>query len=466
MAKKKPETIYQIRISLDHIRPPIWRRVLVPGKYTLGDLHLVIQVAMGWQFSHLHEFVINDQSFTSPDEMEFSEFENLEDESSYRLMDVVEEGSRFHYEYDFGDSWEHTLFVEKVFPAEKEPVVPVCIKGKRACPPEDVGGFPGYQHFLEAMANPDDPDHDEYLEWFGGSFDPEAFDLKDINQGLASLESDEWSELAAQNADPIVENNSEDLIALQNLKDKALAIPFLEEVKSLPMLGTMIAMLSYIRENKVTGTKSRGNFPRKAVLGMIERSPLSIEMLNMIDMAPGNFRTEEDILPVYYVHVLAAVAGWIVGGADKRWQLTRAGEAFLNADPRLQLGLMFITWWYHMDWTITAPIDLSELGIAGEFRSITYRSLISIPVNEEVSSHEFLEPFLKISSLFGGFDGKEIEEILSSLLATIVLVPLHGFGIIQINMDVIQTDSIEIPKIKGVKLTPLGKEYLSLLPAQ
>ena len=96
-------------------------------------------------------------------------------------------GFKFRYEYDFGDSWEHVLVVEKVLPPEPGRQVPVCIKGKRACPPEDVGGVWGYAEFLEALQDPDHEDHEMYLEWIGGEFDAEEFDLEETNEMLRGL---------------------------------------------------------------------------------------------------------------------------------------------------------------------------------------------------------------------------------------------------------------------------------------
>jgi hypothetical protein len=100
---------------------------------------------------------------------------------------VTGEKFKFVYEYDFGDSWEHVLLVEKVLPPEPGQRYPVCIKGRRACPPEDVGGIWGYAYFLEAIQNPDHPEREDYLEWIGGEFDPQAFDLEEVNAALGKL---------------------------------------------------------------------------------------------------------------------------------------------------------------------------------------------------------------------------------------------------------------------------------------
>lgn len=177
--------VYQLKITLQHAKPPIWRRVLVPGNWTLARLHKVIQSAMGWCDCHLHEFVIDGQTYGDP-----SVYDDLPVRSERRVrLETVAPAARrkFKYQYDFGDSWDHEILVEAILPPEPGVAYPVCIAGKRACPPEDVGGVWGYAGFLDALADPDHEEHDSYLAWLGGPFDAEAFDLAAANQKLRSL---------------------------------------------------------------------------------------------------------------------------------------------------------------------------------------------------------------------------------------------------------------------------------------
>jgi hypothetical protein len=165
--------IYQLRISLVDVHPEVWRRVAVPGAYTLDRMHRVIQYAMGWQMYHLHSFEIDGVQYGEPDpEGEL----DLRDELEVRLDQVTGKDTRFGYTYDFGDWWEHDVSVEAIYPAEPDIRYPLCMEGERACPPEDVGGAYGYAGFLAAMADPDHPEHYEMREWIGRPFDPEAFD--------------------------------------------------------------------------------------------------------------------------------------------------------------------------------------------------------------------------------------------------------------------------------------------------
>lgn len=188
MAKKPNaanDLIYQLKITLRDSKPPIWRRVLVPGKFNLGKLHRVIQSAMGWTDSHLHQFNIDGRFYGVPSPDDWDEVLN---ESRYSLEKIApEEKRKFVYEYDFGDCWKHVIVVEKILPFETGKVYPVCINGKRACPPEDVGGVWGYEEFLQAISNPENEEHDSFLEWAGDDFDPEECNLDIINVELKKI---------------------------------------------------------------------------------------------------------------------------------------------------------------------------------------------------------------------------------------------------------------------------------------
>jgi hypothetical protein len=165
--------IHQLRIALVDVSPQVWRRVLVPGGYTLDRVHRVIQYAMGWKDMHLHSFDIGGQQYGEPDPVgELA----LRDELDTRLNAVAGKGDVFRYTYDFGDWWEHEVTVEDVFGAEPDERYPMCVDGARACPPEDVGGGYGYRELLQALDNPDHPRHEEMRSWLGRHYDPEWFD--------------------------------------------------------------------------------------------------------------------------------------------------------------------------------------------------------------------------------------------------------------------------------------------------
>jgi hypothetical protein len=176
-----PEHAYELRIELMGIEPPVWRCLRVAGDMSLGDLHWVIQVAMGWEFDHAHEFVVDRESYGPVADG----FEGL-DEDEVTLDELnLRRGRKFMYTYDFGDDWRHLLRVEKVLPPTPEDLQTACFAGGRACPPEDCGGVGGYYRILEALANPDDPEFADLREWVGDEYDPARFDLEAVQQRLA-----------------------------------------------------------------------------------------------------------------------------------------------------------------------------------------------------------------------------------------------------------------------------------------
>jgi hypothetical protein len=185
MAPRKTDEspVFQLKITLQKSKPPIWRRIQVRGNITLAKFHQILQTVMGWTDSHLHQFIV-DGVYYGIHDPDWADLE-IKSERRVKLGQIVTAvKDRFVYEYDFGDSWEHAIAVEKILPAEPGVHYPVCLAGKRACPPEDVGGVWGYAEFVEAIRQPKHPEHDAMLTWVGGSFDPEAFDLQAVNQAL------------------------------------------------------------------------------------------------------------------------------------------------------------------------------------------------------------------------------------------------------------------------------------------
>lgn len=172
---------YQLKITLDGIQPPIWRRLEVLGNATLDELHDIFQVAMGWCNCHLHQFTAEGTHY-GPEDPEA--WEPMVDEKSARLDQVLpKQGDRMIYEYDFGDGWTHKVVVEEIKPADSgSKRYPLVTGGKRACPPEDCGGVFGYGDLLQVLADPKHPEHEEMKEWCDGDFDPEAFDMQQANR--------------------------------------------------------------------------------------------------------------------------------------------------------------------------------------------------------------------------------------------------------------------------------------------
>jgi hypothetical protein len=193
MAKKKiwlPQEIYQLKVTLLETRPPIWRRLLVPAGLTLEVMHDVLQLAMGWTDSHLHEFRVGKKRFGKPDpDDQLMDLPDVSDESTaYLFMVLGKARAKAVYTYDFGDSWEHAIVVEKVLQPEPGVAYPICVAGKLHCPPEDCGGIPGYYDLLAAISDPAHKEHEDMLDWLGGGYDPEAFSVEDVNGRLLPLQ--------------------------------------------------------------------------------------------------------------------------------------------------------------------------------------------------------------------------------------------------------------------------------------
>jgi len=187
-APSGPEPVYQLKVTLEGIRPPIWRRIQVRGDISLFKLHKILQVVMGWYDYHLHQYIIDGERYSVICREADMLGDDFKDEKKVKLFRIIPgEKFKFVYEYDFGDSWNHIILVEKIFKPEEELMHPVCLKGKRSAPPEDCGGEGGYYHLLKALKNPKHPEHEDMRNWAGDEYDPEHFDVDAVNKGLAKI---------------------------------------------------------------------------------------------------------------------------------------------------------------------------------------------------------------------------------------------------------------------------------------
>ncbi len=176
--------VYRFRVSLKDIKPPIWRRIEVPANYSFRDLHVVIQDAMGWLDYHLYEFGVKNPHTDQvikigyPDEDYGEDILPVWSELIANYFTPVNKIA--NYIYDFGDYWQHKLQLEQIHPTEKGESYPRCLKGKRACPPEDCGGVGGYYNMIEILSNPSDQDYETMIEWLGGEYNPDYFEPSEV----------------------------------------------------------------------------------------------------------------------------------------------------------------------------------------------------------------------------------------------------------------------------------------------
>lgn len=180
--------VYQFKITLKDLLPPVWRQIQVPGDYTFWDLHVAIQDAMGWLDYHLHTFELTNPETGQKEEIGIADEDfgwddpELQPGWQCRISEYFTyENRKCLYIYDFGDVWQHEIMLEKILPMDKQVRYPVCLSGKRACPPEDSGGVQGYSELLEVLLDEDHELYEEILGWVGEDFDPEHFDIKDVH---------------------------------------------------------------------------------------------------------------------------------------------------------------------------------------------------------------------------------------------------------------------------------------------
>lgn len=181
----RPTAVYQLHVTLARTDPPVWRRLQVAAETTLTRLHHILQIVMGWGDDHEHGFIIDGTEYgprtraTGP---------IVIGERGLQLKyEVRTAPAQFTYLYDFGDSWRHTIDVEHISRPARGKRYPLCLAGERACPPEDVGGTPGFADFLRIMGDPGHPRHRELLAWAGGTYDPATFDVAVVNRKLTRL---------------------------------------------------------------------------------------------------------------------------------------------------------------------------------------------------------------------------------------------------------------------------------------
>ncbi len=185
-ARRGPDAveILRLRIDLDHVTPVVTRTVLVRASSSLSKLHTVIQVVMGWEDCHLHEFTKDGVRY-GPTHL-YDDFDEMDLESERKQLGTLfRKGEKsLIYLYDFGDGWQHTVTLEQRLPPDLSLRRPTCIAGDNACPPEDVGGPGGYMNYLEAVLDPQHEEHEEMIEWRGPGFHPSRFSIDEANAQL------------------------------------------------------------------------------------------------------------------------------------------------------------------------------------------------------------------------------------------------------------------------------------------
>ncbi len=455
--------MFQLKISLSDISPSIWRRVLVPEEMTLIELHDLIQEIFAWQDYHLHRFDIRGMTFVCPPDWE-------EDGDKYHdgrktalktlIPGLVPEGSHFSYVYDLGDHWTHQIVVEKVLPDDPQQKPPVVLKGRRAGPPEDVGGEIGYERFLQALQNPDHPEHETLLNWVGGAFDPEAFDLAALNHRLKSRLR--RAALIRQSSWPMTGVMLNFRESVQRDWARTASPAERDMVRDLPLRRDMMAMLTYLQTHRVKGTASTGNFPLKHVRGMAAEFVTPVALDQRIGDRIYKLRTEDDVEYLVFLHTLAAVGGLIMGGENLPWEVTEGGAVFLSQPPEVQFWFLIRDWFSLVNWFY---LSRAAVNFALEdFQAVAFDIFSNCPMHQSIPVEDLVADFqARLSQKSFTSDSTPDYWPVYRLVVRALAFPWHRFGLLELiaNPEAEGHPGIFIPK--AVKLTPLSHRLLPLL---
>jgi hypothetical protein len=396
--QSEQSTIYQLKISLDGAKSPIWRRIQVPGDVSLLKLHFTLQIAMGWTNSHLHEFLIDGRYYGTPidDEWDTREIQN---EKEHQLEQVVPgKGFQFGYLYDFGDSWAHTILVENIMARDEQQHYPTCLDGAHACPPEDVGGIWGYEEFLEVVADAKHPEHDDYLTWVGGSFDSATFDRKQADVELKNIAHSTMVQVYQRYYAGEEEPELELYRAISNWST-TLTLEESSLVEELPLRRDSVSLLIYLRDHRITGTQSTGNLPLKAIREVTANFVHPPALESKIGDRIYKIRSEYEVWPVYFIHSLLEVGGLIEGGPARRLRLTSKADQFLAFEPPIQVWFLLETWWHHTNWLVAVPYTGIGEHLPYLFTLTTLDHLLALPVEKPITFEDFADRLIQATGL-------------------------------------------------------------------
>jgi hypothetical protein len=457
---KSAAAVYQFKIHLKVIEPLIWRQFVVPGDVKLGDFHRMLQAVMGWEDSHLHMFTIQGKRYGNPADDEDGTW-GLQDEHAYRLDQVVSKpGDVIEYEYDFGDSWQHVLEVEQIRAPQAGETITRCTGGERNCPPEDVGGPPGYDVYLKAMKDVKHPEHEYYYNW-RGAFDSENFNLDLINKRLGRwADGGNGHPFGFENAASmaLVNYYYRELIELEDtLEPEQLTL-----AEILPAREDMVVLLEYLRDHKVTGTQS-ANLPLKAAKEMSTRfvQPPQWEV-KITETESFRVASSADIWTIDFLMLLARSGNLVSGGVSRRFYLTQEGTLFLEAPPVLQVWTMFVTWWIVSNWfyVVPTPESLGEQ-LSEEFKLEIERNLAALPVGKEVPFELFAKTVTASAQLPDGGFGSVRDDLIEDL----VVIPLSDLGVISPRYENFNLGDYITNRLVAISMTRLGVHFFrTILP--
>jgi hypothetical protein len=359
--------------------------------------------------------------------------------------------------------------VEKILPPEKGLHYPTCIQGKSACPPEDVGGVWGYQNFLEAIADPEHEEYEEYLLWIGGDFDPEAFDLDEVNEALRAFEPARGRRTVRYEPEedfylmPSEEEQREVAEKLgtwaENLKQGQK-----EAFETLPLRHDMLTFLEYLSENRTVGTQSTGNLPLKVVHAICQKFVKPPVLEETIGDKTYKVRSEDEVWPLVFVHTLAYFANLVTGGPSRVWKVTGDGQLFTQLPPPIQVFYLFTCWWAQIDWTMAFPVSGLAGGLPVDFKPKALESLRKLPEGENTPYEPFADDLIKQSRLeWHSQDQTFVEFLKRSVVERVLMGSMVRFGVLECQYGTEKIGGHDYKKLTSIRLTPVGRGLLELL---
>jgi len=464
--------IYQFKVVLREVDPPVWRRIQVPANDTFWDLHVAIQDAMGWLDYHLHEFEIPKPTTGEHDRIGIPSDEYAPDLQWLAGWEIPistyfsPENPEALYTYDFGDGWQHSVTLEEILPREPDVDYPRCLAGERACPPEDCGGVYGYAEFLEAIQDPQHEEHQGMLEWVGGAFDPEHFRPEEVQ---FDDPGERWRVAFGGRVDLVLSGGS------PPEPDQGAAHPFVRwmqqgagdavtRAEALPLRRDMVTVLTYVRDHRVTGTQATGNFPLKVVREVTAQFVHPPKLEETIGDRTFRVRSEDDVWPLAFLHTLAYVGGLLEGGPARRWRLTPVGEKFLAVNPLIQVWVLLAVWWKQVNWLIAYPFEGMGESLPPRFQEITLDHLLSLPVDTRIPFEPFADRLIGDTGLkWSSRDTTYHRMFLHGAIQRMVIAILSAFGVAESEYQDKPLGTGTIPELVAFQITPFGKRLLESL---
>lgn len=234
--------------------------------------------------------------------------------------------------------------------------------------------------------------------------------------------------------------------------------------EQLPLRHDAVALLTYLRDHKVTGTQGRGNLPLKAVREVNALFSQPCELDIRIGDYVRRLRSEENIWPIWWLDVLARVGGLLTGGSARRIRVTRVGERFLQASPTEQVWRLADTWWWRVNWLIAYPFEGMGEALPPRFSSTVLDALQTLPVGERIPFEEFADRLIAQTGLKWGARDPSVGRIaLRGAVNRMVIGVLDSFGAVERIIGDRPVGKATLPGLVAFRITPFGAGLLASL---